>query len=387
MFGRRPVRALVWGALLATATLPVIGAGVASARSMKLGVVAVSSKVGRTKTAFVIATAPKGARCSLSVTPSSGGLVSQSAKLRPGSSGQIEFLWSFPASAKPGSWTAHTRCSGVSRSLVSRIKLTGRSHGADHPFTIRTIAVPKTGPTMHEPPSSGGKGGASYPTFGATIIAANGWFGGIPVFSNGYSGNPTGRWQCVDLFERLIQAKGWFKGIAGGGSPDTPASALFDRVPASAFDKHLNGSGYIPVTGDAIVFSGGSFGHIAIVESVGNGLVNLVEQNASANGRTSITISGSTMGKDGYLSVTGTLHAKLNTQPNAAAPKPVTPAVPVTPVAPAPTGPVYGVMNTSETPPDGVYIPLEPAHGGHERHERARRLREREGQPDLLRLR
>jgi hypothetical protein len=201
----------------------------------------------------------------------------------------------------------------------------------------------------------GAKGGGTYPPYGTLILSSSAWFGGhgVNVYSDGSDGGD-GHYQCVELFERFINTEGWYHGIAGAGI--IGASQLFNAVPSSAFDKHPNGSGYVPVPGDAVIFSGLTYGHVAIVDSVSNGHVDLVEQNASPSGRTTISISGSTLGKDGpYLSVIGVLHAKTNTHP------PSSPSSPSPSPSPAAgSGPIFTVQNTDETPPDGIYFRNSP---------------------------
>jgi hypothetical protein len=165
----------------------------------------------------------------------------------------------------------------------------------------------------------GGFGGVgSY--FGQVLVQGSEWLGGhgVDVYWNGCSGCGSStygkygwEWQCVELFERLINVEKWFEGNAGAGIEG--ADELFNAVPASAFEKHPNGSGYIPVPGDAVIFGGDTYGHVAIVEKVANGRVDLVAQNASPTGRESITINGSTLGDDYNLYVIGVLHAKANT--------------------------------------------------------------------------
>jgi surface antigen len=153
------------------------------------------------------------------------------------------------------------------------------------------------------------------------MVAADEWFGGhgVDVHSNGCNGCGSTvwstygwEWQCVELFERFINAEGWYHGIAGSGIQG--ASELFNAVSSSAFDKHPNGSGYIPVPGDAVIFGGG-LGHVAIVDQVSSGQITVVEENASATGRSVLTMSGSTINGVYAHSVIGVLHAKANTSP------------------------------------------------------------------------
>jgi hypothetical protein len=241
-----------------------------------------------------------------------------------------------------------------------KIKLRGRvskrsrsGHIAINAISLSSHSLPQ----IRDQKTVGAKGGSAYPAYGVPILSGNDWFGGhgVTVYSDGGPGYG-GHWQCVELFERFMEAQHWIPGLVGGG--DAGAINLFtDARLNTYFVPHPNGSGYIPVPGDAVIFSHGQYGHVAIVDSVSGGQVNLVEQNASASGRTSISLRGSTLGADGYEIPVGVLHPKGNTSPPATTPPSAPPAS--TP-APAANGPVYPVQNTDETPPDGVYFRNSP---------------------------
>jgi hypothetical protein len=83
----------------------------------------------------------------------------------------------------------------------------------------------------------------------------------------------------------------------------------------------------------------------------------LVEQNASASGRASISLRGTTLGNEGVEVPVGVLHAKGN--PRTPSTPPATPPPPAGPVV-ASEGPVFPVQNTRETAPDGVYFRNSP---------------------------
>jgi hypothetical protein len=148
----------------------------------------------------------------------------------------------------------------------------------------------------------------------------------------------------------LQRGAGWIPGLVGGG--DAGAIDLFSDARLNAyFVRHPNGSGYIPVPGDAVIFSHGQYGHVAIVDSVEAGLVNIVEQNASATGRTTLSISDSKLGNDGVEVPVGVLHPIKDARtPGSSTPAP----------APTTSGIVFPVQNTDETPPDGVYFRNSP---------------------------
>jgi CHAP domain len=340
--------------LAAIASAIVAAPTVASTRAAAK-VVASSHSVSPGQPADVIVAAPRVSACRLALTAPNG-TVFRSRRGRAGSAGDIEFSWTFRAHAPSGHWNAVIRCTHVRHTDRARITLVGAgsSHARSSRVRIHVHAVAKGDiPNISEPTSTGAKGGGAYPAYGSVILPASQWFGGhgVDVHSNGSSGNLDGTWQCVELFERFNQAQHWIPGLVGGG--DAGAVNLFSDARLNTyFDKHPNGSGYVPVPGDAIIFSHGQFGHVAIVDSVGSGLVNIVEQNASATGRTSISISGTTLGHDGVEIPVGTLHPKGDASPPANGPAPGT--------APAATGPVFGVQNTSETPPDGVFFRNDP---------------------------
>lgn len=344
-----------WRSLTVIATLAAMlaaGAAQADARG-SAKIVAVSSGAKPLEDGFLISRGPRSASCAL-VLSYRGATVARSAARRPTRARELEFIWRFPADAAAGSWLAQLRCNGAP-SGERRVLLRSGGRGRTRPrIRIRAIVVSdKASPRLTEPPPRGVKGGGAYPPYGTVILPGSQWFGGhgVNVYSDGADGGSR-FYQCVELFERFINTEGWYHGIAGAGI--VGANQLYGAVPSSSFDKHPNGSGYVPVPGDAVIFSGLTYGHVAIVDYVAGNNVGLVEQNAAPSGRTTISLSGSTLGKDGpYLSVIGVLHAKADHQAPVASP----------PTAPAPTpagGPIFTVMNTNETPPDGVYFRNSP---------------------------
>ncbi len=131
-------------------------------------------------------------------------------------------------------------------------------------------------------PGVGGFGGGTYPAFGQVVLAGSQWLNGhgVDVHSNGCNGCGSSQadwnldgadgyaWQCVELFERLINDEGWYHGLVPTSPPLYAASSLYAGAPASAFVQYPNGSGYVPVPGDAVIFTGETYGHVAIVNWV-----------------------------------------------------------------------------------------------------------------------
>ena len=170
-------------------------------------------------------------------------------------------------------------------------------------------------------------------------LAASNWLGGhgVDVISNGpnfeyfsgvasyLGGTLVGyKWQCVEMVDRLIIANGWAPTIISGNAVDWWSTAS-----QAYFTRHPNGSGYTPVPGDIVVFSGYTYGHVAVVNQVQGGGVDIVEQNAAASGQEVLTWTGSTFGNEGGLSPIGFLHPVRDPFTNGPAPAP--PAPPVTP--------------------------------------------------------
>ena len=112
-------------------------------------------------------------------------------------------------------------------------------------------------------------------------------FDGVPAYSNGgdqgtgscCAGNiATGcAYQCVELVQRYFHIK-------HGLAPIWPVA--YAKQMCSSHPSGVRTTNY-PRQGDAVVFNwaGSEYGHTAIVVSVADGVVNVVEQNASPTGR------------------------------------------------------------------------------------------------------
>jgi hypothetical protein len=170
--------------------------------------------------------------------------------------------------------------------------------------------------------------GSAWHIPGAVGSTCNGrsvkWPCGVDVHSNNWSGWPLSpdtafgpfgsyKWQCVELIERFVNLAGFYKGIIP--APGN-AQSMYGSADSHFFVKHPNGSGYRPVPGDIVVYRGGGFGHISIVESDDRKTVVVLEQNVKdENGRGVNTFQGKTLLPDptwAGFSVIGFLHAKAN---------------------------------------------------------------------------
>jgi CHAP domain len=185
-------------------------------------------------------------------------------------------------------------------------------------------------------------------TCSAVEVAAGSWLGGagVLVHSNGVdqgTGNScaglsgaTPRmqegygWQCVELAARLYAVNGWGAVYADGGAAAGVyrygAEYIPEGSPELAF--HGNGGGYLPVPGDLIIESyPGGWGHVSVVDHTVGSAVYAVEQNASANGLHTYTLTGSTLSGQYAGSIRGVMHAPLNNATNGS---PVVGPTPVT---------------------------------------------------------
>lgn len=131
---------------------------------------------------------------------------------------------------------------------------------------------------------------------------------GINAYSNGKftnSGNSCAGeggkygylYQCKELVSRYFMVK--YKApmvYCHAGS----CLEKFASYPAH-FSTFKNGSGAKPQRGDAIVFKGYTYGHIALVTEVKNGAVHFIQQNTnSATGQLAIDAKGYMSGYNGF---------------------------------------------------------------------------------------
>jgi len=148
---------------------------------------------------------------------------------------------------------------------------------------------------------------------------------GVPVYSN--AGNTDNgcvaayglSYQCVELVQRYFALRWGYPAIWSGvyGAADMrarhPAGIVF--IP--------NGGSSGPREGDALVFNGGTFGHVALVRSVDRprGRIEVVEQNWSAAGETTLPIyPDNTIGLRNSLPTTYAIVGWLHSPQNASSP-------------------------------------------------------------------
>lgn len=170
---------------------------------------------------------------------------------------------------------------------------------------------------------------------GQVLVPGSSWLGGAGVDAkynlrvngslkscNGIStSDPSvqngGGWQCVELAARLYAVKGWGAVWAGG---DGGAQYLPEGSPWLSFQA--NGSGYVPVPGDLVIETGGTYGHVSVVDTVSASLISTVEQNASVTGRHDYPFVGGVATGSYAGVVRGFMHSTLN---NGVNPAPVLP--------------------------------------------------------------
>ena len=147
---------------------------------------------------------------------------------------------------------------------------------------------------------------------------------GIPVYSNagninnGCNGTYGILYQCVELVQRYFAKRWGYPAIWGGVEA---ASDMRAHHPAGIVFVS-NGGSPGPREGDALLFYGGGFGHVAMVQSVDRhtGRITVVEENWSLTGEARLPIyADNTIAiRDsayGSYTVAGWLHSPKNTAP------------------------------------------------------------------------
>lgn len=238
----------------------------------------------------------------------------------------IQFSWRTAMRAWPGTWRMTLRCSGSKSGPARRVAtrsvqvLSAQKGGRASKRAGAKIARHIRSQVIHAATFGPGRGASGCDRVGTLEVRAGDWLqsrgGGVDVFSNGTSctslRNP---YQCVELVNRLLVSKGWSGAIRGD------ATDFWDNASTADFARHPNGSGYLPVPGDIIVWGGtgdiGRYGHVQVVDTVSGTTVHAVQQNSSSGSKVDLQISaaGSIAGRrwSGNTEyVKGFLHAKKN---------------------------------------------------------------------------
>ena len=268
-----------------------------------------------------------------------------SSRVKRATRSHVEFIWQVPRNAAPSRWQARLACG---RRLHSFARVALRS--APRTFIVVRTKHPGRGPIARArkikmvavlPDPSLGSGG-SWPGWGSVLVPGSSWQVpgaagrmcnggsvtwpcGVNVYSNNWSGWPYSpdddvgaygsyKWQCVELVERFLALVGWNTGPIP--TPDN-AQSMYGAANSAIWDRHPNGGGYRPVPGDIVVYSGGGFGHVAIVEWDDGSHVGVLEQNVKGeDGRGTESFNGNTLQAQWRgFSVIGFLHARANGTP------------------------------------------------------------------------
>lgn len=179
---------------------------------------------------------------------------------------------------------------------------------------------------------------------GDVIVPGSAWLGGQGVdvhwnagdccgtWGNSYTICPSSgqsvyclwKWQCDELGNRLYVAKGWYCGtfLKGDGTIEDWAYEVYDGAPLMGMEAYPNGSGYVPIPGDLVLWwpnCGNMVTHLAVVDYVDAGHVYVVEQNMNVSGRATLNRSGtngsSLVRSDGTGCVRGVVHSPKNVPP------------------------------------------------------------------------
>jgi CHAP domain len=193
----------------------------------------------------------------------------------------------------------------------------------------RSLHVPPApGTPAGIPPSSAttqpGSACCHCPAWGTGWGAALRYLDHIPIYSNagnvdnGCNGTYGILYQCVELVQRYFALRWGYPSIWSG----VEAAADMRNHHPAGIEFIPNGGSPGPREGDALLFYGGSFGHVAMVQSVDRhtGLITVAEENWSATGEASLPIYGDNTiairdSAYGSYTVAGWLHSPRNAAP------------------------------------------------------------------------
>ncbi len=161
-------------------------------------------------------------------------------------------------------------------------------------------------------------------------------FDGTTAYSNGsYTGTGSScggsaasglRYQCPEVVMRHFMAKWGFRWWGN-------AKDLLANAPKAKTDVYYNGdAAHPPVPGDALVWTTGSYGHVALISSTTTTSVSIIEQNWAGNGTATFAYANGTIASRGSGWVpAGWVHAKANTGNGQPGPQPPPPPPPPPP--------------------------------------------------------
>jgi surface antigen len=305
---RRALFSLGAGLLLA-APISVIGValgGSSASAHTRSGVklVYVMSPLQEGGLGEVVAAVPPNSDCTLTIKLQTHVESTSSSASSP--TGQVQYVWTVPPKITAGTRTALVSCVGGAKATAP-IAVTANAGGAERPVasTIRVYAIQAT-----DSPAMIGKGNKKYPRYHKVILPSSAWFGGagVNVYSDG-GDDKSGYYQSVELANRFMTTKHFGPAIWGN------ANQLYANAPAPYYQEYANGAAYTPVPGDLVVFGADGYGAVGIVDSVTSSSVNLVEENASPTARVVVTLTGTTLGGQPGLNVTGIIHAVADSAP------------------------------------------------------------------------
>ncbi|MBK6773178.1 MAG: CHAP domain-containing protein [Ignavibacteria bacterium] len=119
--------------------------------------------------------------------------------------------------------------------------------------------------------------GTQLGSFNGVINYSNGTTDYVSGASNTYNGTNTGMtWQCPEYCNRYYVA---VYQINIRNQSSNNANDYFPTASLRGLTSFANGSTTIPAIGDMLCFTGGLYGHVAIIRAVGSNYVDIIQQN------------------------------------------------------------------------------------------------------------
>jgi hypothetical protein len=194
---------------------------------------------------------------------------------------------------QPGQFVYVQRGAVVYRFFGTRMYITNSLALTQIAASLHVPAVPGERSSAPPAPSPAAGGCCHCPAWGTGWGTVLTYFDGVPVYWN--AGNVNNgcdaaygiNYQCVELVQRYFAVR-WgypaiWRGVEGAADMRTNHPAGVQFVP--------NGGTPGPQRGDALLFYGGAFGHVALVKQVNrDGTLDLVEENWSPTGEAKLAI-------------------------------------------------------------------------------------------------